>query len=103
MNRPTIPLQFQLGVVHLALEQAVGEGVLLVVLQLVAVREEAVGLVQAPMDYPGIGPYFYCTQLNLSWWFVLKKLANIMVKNELFRLEHHEFITNPSKTHSRLS
>ena len=59
-------MQLQLGVVHLALEQAVGEGVLLVVLQLVAVREEAVGLVQAPMDYPGIGPYFYCTQLNLS-------------------------------------
>ena len=54
-------MQLQLGVVHLALEQAVGEGVLLVVLQLVAVREEAVGLVQAPMDYPGIGPHFYCT------------------------------------------
>ena len=80
-------MQLQLGVVHLALEQAVGEGVLLVVLQLVAVREEAVGLVQAPMDYPGIGPYFYCTQLDLSRWFVLKKLVNMMFKIELLTLQ----------------
>ena len=85
-------MQLQLGVVHLALEQAVGEGVLLVVLQLVAVREEAVGLVQAPMDYPGIGPYFYCTQLDLSRWFFLKKL----IKNERFMMQHNEFFTNLS-------